>query len=351
MTGTGFNAIESIWFGETKITAYSMRTDTEMVFTIPVSLEAGNYTPRFVLTTGEEETCALSIDVKGMVTTIVLFEGSHEMDQSWDGGKALYLGADQFGKVPLEGATLHIEFECTPADYNNMQLCYNTDGWPKLGEYDIAGKTSLTIDLNSDAVRNMYSYGLVVFGYSWIVSKVYITYENQSYDPIFVGDVMLVDWDEHGDHNGFWDQPDGWGGCKTELIWRAEGNFYLRITEDQAGDAWTVCCNHQSNYTANIPEWNIDDASKYVVKIDIMIEDGVGSLSAADMTFNPVFGDNWTGGKGAGLFPATTDGKWITVTIDLGLSGAFDCSSGINGFMAGNVPAGLNLDNFRFSLR
>ena len=69
------------------------------------------------------------------------------------------------------------------------------------------------------------------------------------------------------------------------------------------------------------------------------------------MTLNPVFGDNWTGGKGAGLFPATTGGEWITVTIDLGLTGELDCSSGTNGFMAANVPTGLCLDNFRFSLK
>ncbi len=353
MTGSGFNAIEAIYFGDTKITAYSKRADDEMVFTIPVSLEAASYQPRFVLTTGEEELCAMTINVKGMTTVIVLFEGSHEMDQSWDGGKALYLGADAFAKVPLKGATLHIEYECTPADYNNMQLCYNISGWPKLGEYGLSSdSTSLTVELDSEAVRNMYQYGLVVFGYAWITHKVYITYDNQSYDPIFVSDIVLVDWDNHGGHNGYWDQPDGWGGVTTELVWVNDDELYLRVKEDATDQKWVVCCNHQSKYTENVPAWTIDDASKYVVKMDIMLEEGLSTFDgAAGMTFNPVLGDNWTGGKDAGLFPATTGGKWITVTIDLGLSGALDCSSGVNGFMAGGVPAGLCIDNYRLSLR
>ena len=347
LEGSGFMAIEAIYFGDTKITAYSERTDGSITFTIPVELETGNYTPRFILTTGEEELCALSIEVKGAVTTIVLFEGSHDMGTSWDGGAALYIDKSAFGKVPY-GAAIHMEYECTPADYNMFQFCYNTDGWPKLGEVGITGTTSYVLTPTKEEYDQMYKYGLVIFGYAWVMNKVYITYENDSRDPVFVGDVVLVDWDDHGGHNGYWDQPDGWGGVGTELLDDGNGGLYLHIITGSEDQKWTVCCNHQSSFTTNVPSWVIDDASKYVLKMDICLE---GDASAADMTFNPVLGDQWPGGKDAGLFPATTGGKWVTVAIDLGLSGTWDCSSGTNGFMAGNVPSGMCLDNFRFSLK
>ena len=66
--------IEAIYFGEVKVTGYTKRADDEMVFVIPAAVETGSYNMKFVLTTGEEETCASSIDVKGAMTTVVLFE-------------------------------------------------------------------------------------------------------------------------------------------------------------------------------------------------------------------------------------------------------------------------------------
>ena len=348
MEGEGFMAIESIYFGETKITAYSERTDSRITFTIPVELETGSYTPHFILTTGEEEICAMSIEVKGMITTIVLFEGEKAIGTGWDGGNAIIIGGDAFGKVPY-GASIHFEYDLETADYHMFQFCYNSaGGWAKFMEQSITGTTSFVWTPTKEEYDRMYSEGLVIFGYAWILHKAYITYENQSYIPVMVGDVMLVDWDEHGGHNGYWDQPDGWGGVKTELVWKAEGDLYLKVTEGGSDSMWTVCCNHQANYSENVPHWAISDASKYVINVDIMLE---GDASAADMTFNPVLGDKWPGGKEAGLFPATTGGKWITVTIDPGMSGELDCSSGINGFMAAGVPAGLCIDNYRLSLK
>ena len=354
MEGAGFFAIEAIYFGETKITAYSKRTDTEMTFLIPADLETGTYAPKFVLTTGEEENCPMSIEIKGAITTVTILDEEHDLGITWSAGFSI--GADKFAKVPY-GATLHVEYE-TPdcaEEWYQIQLCENVDGWPKLEIMDgkdvlqfDKGTSSFTQVISDNDLRTLAKSGMGIGGHALVVKKIYFTYENGSVDPIFVSDIVLVDWDDHGGHNGGWDQPDSWGGVKTKLLDDANGGKYLHVTEGGADQLWTVCCNHQSNYTENVPSWVLDDASKYVLKIDIKLE---GSASAADMTLNPVFGDNWTGGKGAGLFPATTGGKWITVTIDLGLTGELDCSSGTNGFMAANVPTGLCLDNFRFSLK
>ena len=346
LKGTGFNAVEAIYFGETKVTAYSKREDTEIVFTIPLELEAAAYNMKFVLTTGEEETCPTPIDVKGLTTTIVLFEGERAIG-NWDSSQAVFVAGSDFGKIPY-GTPLHFEYDLVAADYHMFQFCYNVDGWPKIAEPSISGTTSYVWTPTKEEYDRLYTDGLVIFGYGWILKKVYATYENQSYDPVKVGDVVLVDWNDHGGHNGYWDQPDGWGGVKTELVWKAEGDLYLKVTEGAADQKWTVCCNHQSSFSADVPKWVIADASKYVVKMDILLE---GDASAADMTFNPVLGDKWPGGKGAGLFPATTEGKWVTVSIDLDLSGELDCSSGVNGFMAGGVPTGICFDNFRLSLK
>lgn len=65
MQGSKFNMIEAIYVGTTKVTSYTTRTDTEYIFTIPAVVASGSYNLRFVLTTGEEETCALSIEVTG----------------------------------------------------------------------------------------------------------------------------------------------------------------------------------------------------------------------------------------------------------------------------------------------
>ena len=97
MEGSSFNMIESIYIGDTKVTSYLERSDTWIEFTMPEGVQSGKYNPRFVLTTGEEEICALAIEVAGTSSTIPVedtdlmlmdFEGSHN-HTAWAGGSEI----------------------------------------------------------------------------------------------------------------------------------------------------------------------------------------------------------------------------------------------------------------------
>lgn len=353
MEGTGFMAIEAIYFGETKVVAYSERTDTKLTFTVPVELEAGNYAPKFVLTSGEEEQCAMSIDIKGMTTTILLFEGERAIGTAWSGANALIIPGSAFGKVPYS-ASIHFEYETEAADYHMFQFCYNSaGGWAKFKEQSITGTTSFVWTPEKEEYDKMYSEDLVVFGYAWILHKVYITYENQSYDPRFIGDIMLLDWDDHGGHNGDWDLPWDSNAAGGSLIAKSDTDKYMYYGNDLTEWKWLGACNHQANYTTDVPAWGETDMSKYNVKFDLMIVDGETELDPTTAAFKLIVGDKWPGNACEGVVPATTGGKWITITADpaeIGLPESIDTSSGSNGFY-GTCFKGMCLDNLRLSLK
>ena len=356
MEGEGFNLIEAIYFGDVKVTGYSLRSADKMVFTIPVDLEPGVYAPRFVLTTGEEETCTMSIEVKGKTATVVLLDSAHDLGLTWS--NPFTVPGNVMDKVPFN-ATFHIEYSTpeTSEPWYQLQLCYNTSGWPKLevmnGQDVISvdqGSSSFTAVLSKNDLHNIWQYGLVVAGHAVVLEKIFFTYDVTSYDPVFVSDVVLVDWDDHGGHNGDWDGS--WSGISEFGDRYGDGkDKYIRSNKDSEGEAWFVCCNHQSSYTEGVWGWSIEDASQYVIKFDVMIEDGASSMDAAAAEMQYVLGDSWYW-YGAGFFPSTTGGEWITVTrnlSDLGISGALDCSSGTNGCYGKGIPAGINIDNFRLA--
>ena len=358
MEGEGFNLIEAIYFGDVKVTGYSVRSDDKMVFTIPAEVEPGVYNPRFVLTTGEEETSTLSINVKGIVNTVMLLDAPHDLGNSWS--NPLVIPGSSLAKIPYT-ATMHLEYtiEDDSEPWYQLQLCSAGSGWPKLefmeGQDVIsvdASSTSISTVLSKNDLIAIWQDGLVVAGHAVVLQKLYFTYDVTSYDPVFVSDVILVDWDDHSGHNGYWDNS--WSGI-SELIDRyGDGSdLYLRSNVDTEGEAWFVDCNHQSNYTEGIWGWSVEEASDYTVKFDVMIEDGASSMDASDAQIQYVFGDGWYW-YGPGFFPSTTGGEWITVTrnlSDLGISGPLDCSSGTNGCYGAGIPAGVNVDNFRLSLK
>lgn len=361
MKGSGFNFIEAIYFGETKITAYSKRVDDEMVFTLPVSMETGSYTPKFVLTTGEEEVCALSIEVKGAITTVMILDEEHDMGLTWSAGFSI--GADKFAKVPY-GATLHVEYE-TPdcaEEWYQIQLCENVDGWPKLeimGGKDVLqfdkGTSSFTQAISDNDLRTLAKSGMGIGGHALVVKKIYFTYENSSSDPIFVTDIVLLDWDNHGDHNGGWDMPWDDNAAGGVLRNKAEGNQYMYYGNDLTEWKWLAACNHYDKYTVNPPALGETDMTKYNIKLDVLIVDGETALNPADCAFKVIVGDKWASDAGvcSGVIPATTNGKWITLTFDpaeCGLPESIDTSNGSNG-LYGTCFKGLCFDNYRLSLK
>jgi hypothetical protein len=179
------------------------------------------------------------------------------------------------------------------------------------------------------------------------------SYKIMSRDPIEDPSLLINDYEAHGGHDGNWDL--GWNG-NTELITESDGNHYLRVTDNLPGSSWVINCNHQAD-GALCP--SIDDASKYVIKLDVKIENDF--VPSATMTCSIVLGDSWNGWV-ENYLPLSDDGKvssggvWVTMTYDLnaiGYTGALDLSSGTNGLFnqGGTLPAGVCFDNLRFELK
>ena len=76
MKGSNFNMIEAIYLGESKVTSFVSRSDTEIVFTVPAAVVPGTYYPEFVLTTGERENSPRAVEVQGAVADVLRGEAN-----------------------------------------------------------------------------------------------------------------------------------------------------------------------------------------------------------------------------------------------------------------------------------
>lgn len=193
------------------------------------------------------------------------------------------------------------------------------------------------------------------------------TVELTNLDPIKDDDLMFMDFEIHGEHDPVWDVE--WGSI-TELL-TEESNTYAKITKalfpvsgETIAETWVLACNHQNKEGILAPV--IDDVTKYVMKIDMKAENDfkvVKPSAAGEQIFTFVVTKDWTH-KSNKFFPladdgvtCTTDGGWITVTIDLAdfgfTSGGLDLSqSGDTGLYIktdGMNASGLCMDNWRFS--
>jgi hypothetical protein len=164
-------------------------------------------------------------------------------------------------------------------------------------------------------------------------------------DPVTSETVILNDYEQHGDHNGYWDAS--WSVASEILV--EDENTFIKLTEATSGNGdWIINCNHQSSGAPGPVINNIED---YVIKVDVRTDEGVTVSSTAQYQF--IFGGGWNW-YGEGLLPETTNGAWRTITVlpsELGLSGTLDMSSGDNGLAGGPVPAGVSFDNLRFDLK
>ena len=186
MKGSNFNMIESIYVGETKVVSYTSRSDSEVTFEMP-EVEAGTYNLEFVLTTGDRETCPIAIEVTGLVTTIDIWSGSLNTGTAWDSTNGVVNLAWQnlFNDIP-DGCTLHVAYTTTgEADYSQLKLQEGND-WSALTSVDDAnewdcidlqqGSSEVSYLLNETDTADLRSAGLIVAGYSVIVTRVYLTY-------------------------------------------------------------------------------------------------------------------------------------------------------------------------------
>lgn len=356
MTGSNFNMIESIYLGEIKVTGYSKRADDEMIFTVPTTVETGTYNLRFVLTTGDEEMCALPVEVKGAITTVVIWEGSHDLG-NWSSN--LEILAENFAKVPY-GAELHLEYiinesttepwyQIKPNDklnWNGLQSVIDAFGSDVISCQP--GTTHVSFVLNDSDLDVIATAGAAFGGHLVVITKVYATYESTDADPIFPSDIMINDFDQHGDHNATWDSS--WAGYATGIM---DGdNGYLEVTS--LGSGWLINCNHQSSGQLSPI---VDDTSKYNVKLDIYIPEGA-TIADNSVVAQLIFcgGWYWIGPLKTGDIQGK--GKWMTWTIDYsgaGVPASLDMSSGDQGLAIESsgtpLPVGTKIDNFRLSLK
>lgn len=367
MTGANFNMIEAIYFGDVKVTGYTKRADDEMTFVIPTTVDTGTYQIKFVLTTGDEETCPASIEVKGAITTIVLWEGEHNLG-NWNGGN-IELRPDKWQKVPY-GFVLHFEYEITPN---------TTEPWYQLKGMDMANwqgiesvnahfnVTDNVIQLPTDATHvslpildsdlDMFAtIGVAWGGKDAIVKKVYLTYENADADLPLPSDIMINDFDQHGEHNAYWDNSWADGYAKGMM----DGdNGYLEVVAE--GSGWLINCNHQDKSQLT-PK--VDDTSKYNLKFDILVPSG-STIEANSLVMQVIFNDKWYWVGNISNQEIVGKDKWATIMIDFSnattdggatpVPASLDMSTGAQGLsLEGSgalLPIGAKIDNFRFSLK
>ena len=120
MTGSGFNAIEAIYIGGVKVTSYTKREDTEMVFLMP-EVTPGTYAPEFHLTTGETESPAgfsITYEEEGGPVVKTIWTGNTDLG-SWSGNVQLLVA--EIGDIPA-GSTLRITYEGN-GEWPQFKLC------------------------------------------------------------------------------------------------------------------------------------------------------------------------------------------------------------------------------------
>jgi hypothetical protein len=290
------------------------------------------------------------------MTTVVLFEGEHDLG-SWSSN--LNVSADMLAKIPY-GAEMHLEFvinesasepwyQVKPMDMKNwagVQSVIDTFGGDVM-QFN-PGTTHASLVLSDADLQLFAEVGVAFGGHCITITKVYFTYENGDSDPIFVSDVMVNDFDQHGDHNASWDNS--WAGYATGKM---DGdNGYLEITGE--GSGWLINCNHQS--AGQLAPY-VEDSSKYNVKFDIWIPEGA-AIADNSVVAQVIFCDTWYWIGNLNTGDIAGKGKWMTWTIDYSnakVPAVLDMSSGAQGLSIESsgalLPVGTKIDNFRLSLK
>ena len=349
ISGSNFNMIEAVYFGDIKITSYTSRSDTELVFVVPEEA-GGTYNPRFILTTGEEETCPFQVNVTGALSVVSVWTGSFDLG-SWAANLELSWGANPFGSMPY-GATIHVEYTTSGANAQlklvNAQdwsvLTSITDADPQWGTINVAeGSTHISYLLNNTDIDNLVNYGLVVSGQNAVITSVYYTFENAGTKPVSPSDIMLVDFE--GNHN-----HTAWAGG-SEIV-TENGNNYLRIISDvnPAGSgAWIINCNDRAEAVT------VENIEEYSLCLDVLVPQGWSDNGTIISQF--VFsGWHW---YGASLFSGLSgNGKWQTLKIPVSfwnLTGRLELAANgeiglfLDGSSTSGLPVGMCFDNLRLS--
>lgn len=281
---------------------------------------------------------------------VVLFEGEPFEIGNWG---SMQIGAAQLAGIK-EGDVIRVYFTDAASGAQGSLKC-TASGWPgltpELEYFDLtadeiaAGYYMRTV--TADMVTALNGYDLVISGHDYTVTKVslftsvWVEETDDAREPVTDATIMLNDFEEHDGHNSSWDGS--WTtGVELEFPKEDSGNTYLYLKTTVDGEIWLLNCNHQDIGT-------VSGIENYVVKFDLKIDEGVTGASGAGMQI--VLGDNWLW-VGPGLFPESTDGKWITVSrnisdLNADLTGDLEIGTKTNGLYGSAIPAGISIDNLR----
>lgn len=196
--GSGFNLVESLLIGGTKVIAYSFRSDTQLTFTVPEETPAGTYPLTFNLTNGTSETSAQQITIGAApAQETVLWEGSVDTG-SWNGQTveaSLFasLTADMtytlYFETPYEtGAQLTFK---NPGDWTALLSATPSD--PEWGCYTIqSGETSYSFQLSAEDLAKVQANGMYLSGQKVVITKFVVAAQSaEGSDP--AGETVLTE--------------------------------------------------------------------------------------------------------------------------------------------------------------
>lgn len=281
---------------------------------------------------------------------VVVYNGDKINVGGWSA--SIQIAPDAFPELK-EGDIIRVYIEDAKSDAQGSLK--DSEKWAALGEgleyFDLTAEEKeagyYVRTLNAAMIERLKKFNLIVAGKNYVITKVsiftsvWVSDKDDLRDPVSPNAILLNNFEEREGHNSTWDGS--WtAGVELEFLKESNGNIYLRLKTPVSGEFWLINCNH-------IDLGTVANIENYVVKFDLLIEEGVVGASKAKMQY--ILGDNWLW-VGEGFFPETTNGKWMTVTkaiTDIKSEWVGDLVLGkkTNGMYGGDIPAGICIDNFR----
>ena len=203
LKGSNFALVENIFIGETKVTQYSLRTDTEVRFLMPWC-KVGTYNIQFLLFNGDVETLVTPIEVGLELDIKTIWEG--ESYVTWSGGAVTNLswGGYDWSTVKA-GTVLTAYFEVVD---DGAVIRFGNGSWVALpttkgftgadgdGNVSIAkGLTYMAVKLTAaDLAELQNNGGLVMCGTGYNISKITLTTEISQEVDLWEGELIADDW-------------------------------------------------------------------------------------------------------------------------------------------------------------
>lgn len=171
--GKNFNNAEQIYIGTTKVTKIKSRSDEEITFMIPTTIEKGEYTLYFYDADGAKYTGGT---IKVNPAEVTIWEGSFNNGE-WAGNQDLAWGGYDWSKVKV-GQVL--TFYCTANDPAAEWCCVDVrqgTEWKNLdGDHQLNGNgstTVLTYTISAAALDQLVNNnGLVFTGTGMTITKI-----------------------------------------------------------------------------------------------------------------------------------------------------------------------------------